>query len=131
MTGLDNTKVRWFKGLSNIKVKWFKVRWFKVRWFVKTIIIAKPLTICQIIQKYHQTRVGGISQNHVSRIWSIYRYIGYEGFSKYRRIPPISLYKTLNVSHNGQGAYMGGYIRNTKPFIGIYNTYKAYEVYMV
>jgi hypothetical protein len=65
----------------------------------KTIIISTVQTICQII-KYYQTII--------SRVWGIYPYgdMGYRGSrvsSLYRRIPPIPLYETLNVSHNGQG----------------------------
>jgi hypothetical protein len=85
MTGLDNMKI---DGLY------------------KTINIAKPLTICQI-KKYYQTRVWGIySYAHIP-------YRGYRGMgvsSIYRRIPPISRYETLNVSHNGM-AGRGGYIK--------------------
>jgi hypothetical protein len=103
----------------------------KVKWFVKTIIIAKPLSKYKI-KKISSNQGRGIS-NHISsnHIYPYSPYYRYEGLSKYRRIPPISLYETLNVSHNGQGAYMGGYIKKHQTSIGIYNTYKAYEVYMV
>jgi hypothetical protein len=46
--------------------------------------------------------------------------------SIYRPIPPISHTETLSVSNTGM-AYMGGYIKNTKPSIGTYNTYEGYK----
>jgi hypothetical protein len=96
MTGLDNMKI---DGLS------------------KTIIIATSQTICQI-KKCYQTRV---FPNH-----AIYGYRGYRGIrvsSLYRRIPPISLYETLNVSNNGtggRGRNIGGYIKRYQTFLLAY-----------
>jgi len=87
----------------------------------KTIIIATSQTICQI-KKYYQTRIGGISPNHVSRIYGYigYRgYRGYKGLSKYRRIPPISHIETLNVSHTGM-AGRAGYIKRYQTFLLAY-----------
>lgn len=69
----------------------------------KTIYIATFQTICQIKQKYHQTN---IFPNHGMGIYGYIGYRGYKGLSKYRRIPPISLYE-INVSNTGQGAQYG------------------------
>jgi len=90
MTGLDNMNI---SGL-------------RIDGLYKTIIIATSQTICQT-KKCYQTMYGGYMP------YPIYGYRGYrgiKGLSKYRPTSPISLYETLNVSHNKTGG-RGGYIK--------------------
>ncbi len=54
--------------------------------------------------------------------YPIYGHRGYRGIrvsSLYRRIPPISLYETLNVSHN-EMAGRAGYIKRYQTFLLAY-----------
>ena len=109
---------------------------YKVRWFVRIqrfdglvqrfdgFVIDKSgilQTICQTI-KYHQT-----ISNHIYGLYG-YIYHRYKGLSIYRPIPGSHILRRSMSHIMGWGAYMAGYIRDTKPYLLTYTNHTIGDI---